>query len=306
MRTELLKYIIEIDKLHSISKASAALYISQAALSESVAQLEKDLNVIIFDRNKKGVTTTEAGLQIIEQATRILKEVDKLYQLSTALPAKHNYAETLSFGINEKFSHTAILNKAINLAIQKHPTLSFNAINANAEQCIQAVANRQFNFAIVGFDPSTKENALDSLHALSLQYEQLPEDPIYVVCNKLSPLHDRKLLSFSDIQSTTLITYSTISDATTASINESLHDRIIKLSNLDSILQMVKDNLGITLLPFTLLKQALEKNKEALVAISLSDTVQFNYIIYPSKKELTSAQKMFIHIYKRCFNEYSI
>ena len=102
MRTELLKYIIEIDKLHSISKASAALYISQAALSESVAQLEKDLNVIIFDRNKKGVTTTEAGLQIIEQATRILKEVDKLYQLSTALPAKHNYAETLSFGINEK------------------------------------------------------------------------------------------------------------------------------------------------------------------------------------------------------------
>ena len=304
MRTELLKYIIEIDKLHSISKASNALYISQAALSESITQFEKELNVVIFERNKKGVTTTEAGHKIVEQAKCILNEVDKLYQISTSLPAKNSYDETLTFGVNEKFAHTSVLNKAINLAIQKHPALSFNAINANAQICMQAVANRDLNFAIIGFNKEVEMQILNDLHRLSLQHSELPPDPIYVLCNKLSSLHDRKTLSLNDIKSSTLITYSTISNHTVASIEEKFTGHVIKLYNLDGILQMVKDNIGITLLPWTLLTQAKEKVDDSFAAIPLSNAMQFNCIIYPNKKALTPAQEFFISIYKQCFNAY--
>ena len=304
MRTEILKYIIEIDKLHSISKASNALYISQAALSESITQFEKDLNVVIFERNKKGVTTTEAGYKIVEQAKSILNEVDKLYQISTSMPAKNSYEETLTFGLNEKFAHTSVLNKAINMAIQKHPALSFNAINANAQNCIQAVANRDLDFAIIGFNQDAKAGILNDLQQFSLQHSELPPDPIYVVCNKLSPLQNRKILTFSDINAFTLVTYSTISNHTVASIDETLHGPVIKLSNLDGILQIVKDNIGITLLPLTLLTQAKEKMDDSLIAIPLANKYQLNYFIYPSKKKLTPAQAFFISIYAQCYNEY--
>ena len=77
MRTEVLRYLIAVDEQHSVSKAANKLYISKSALSESISQLERELNVAIFQRTKKGVVTTAAGQQILEQAKVILENVEK-------------------------------------------------------------------------------------------------------------------------------------------------------------------------------------------------------------------------------------
>ena len=78
MRTEVLRYLLEVDEQKSISKAANNLYISKSALSESISQLEKELNLAIFQRSKKGVTTTPAGEKILEQIRVVLDDVEKI------------------------------------------------------------------------------------------------------------------------------------------------------------------------------------------------------------------------------------
>lgn len=45
----------------NISKAARQLYISQPAISKSIARLEKNLGLVLFRRNSRGVTLTDEG-----------------------------------------------------------------------------------------------------------------------------------------------------------------------------------------------------------------------------------------------------
>ena len=299
MRTELLKYIIEIDKHHSISKASNNLYISQAALSESISQFEKDLNVTIFERSKKGVTTTETGMQIINQAKVILKELDKLQHISVLAPAKINYSENLSFGLTEKFTGAA-LSESINWAIKKYPDLTFNIIDLSAQKCIEQVARQELDFAFVAINNFSKDATSETFHKLSLRHIPLSYDPIYVLVSKQSPLAKHNLLTHNDTKAETLISYS----AMFSTMGELLTQKVMLLSNFDSIIQMVSENVGISLLPESLIAQHKSKLNDNLIAIPLAEGEQFNCIIYSAKKNLTPVQDFFINLYTHIYKEH--
>lgn len=60
------KYIIEIAKERSFSKAAEKLYIAQPSLSRYIINLEDKLGVKIFDRSKMPLEITEAGEKLIE------------------------------------------------------------------------------------------------------------------------------------------------------------------------------------------------------------------------------------------------
>ena len=51
MEIHQLKYFICVAKLESISKAATTLHLSQPALSKSIAKLEDELGVLLFDRS---------------------------------------------------------------------------------------------------------------------------------------------------------------------------------------------------------------------------------------------------------------
>lgn len=59
----------------SLLKASAALGLSQPALTKSLQELEDQLQTRLFDRHARGVRPTEAGLVFVTAARRILAEV---------------------------------------------------------------------------------------------------------------------------------------------------------------------------------------------------------------------------------------
>ena len=108
MRTEVLQYIVEVDKEQSISQAARNLFISKSALSESISQLEQELNVAIFIRKKKGIATTETGQKIIAQAKSVLQELEKFYTIGYTSPALVDYDEAIKFGISEKFAKAGL------------------------------------------------------------------------------------------------------------------------------------------------------------------------------------------------------
>ena len=62
MQGQNLKYILEVHKMRSISKAAQKLNISQPALSAHIKKIEESLGVPVFDRSIKPIQLTEAWL----------------------------------------------------------------------------------------------------------------------------------------------------------------------------------------------------------------------------------------------------
>lgn len=81
MNFQQLEYIIAVDKKKHFGLASEYCNITQATLSAMIKKLEVELDVILFDRSKKPVKTTEKGDEVIEFAKRILKERNELIRI---------------------------------------------------------------------------------------------------------------------------------------------------------------------------------------------------------------------------------
>ena len=71
-----LKYVVEIDKTRSISKAAENLYMGQPNLSRSIKELEQSLQITIFKRTPKGIEVTSDGEEFIQYAKKILADVE--------------------------------------------------------------------------------------------------------------------------------------------------------------------------------------------------------------------------------------
>ena len=74
-----LQYVLSIAKNNSISKAAKELYISQPYLSKYLKNLEKNLDIKLFEREGNNFILTYAGERYIESAKKILrikKELD--------------------------------------------------------------------------------------------------------------------------------------------------------------------------------------------------------------------------------------
>ena len=76
-----LEYILAIDLHRHFAAAAAHCHITQPTLSMQVQKLEKELGLKIFDRSKQPVIPTQAGMEIISQARKILAEKTKITEM---------------------------------------------------------------------------------------------------------------------------------------------------------------------------------------------------------------------------------
>ena len=76
MELHQLKYFEEVARAESISKAASELHITQPALSKSIAKLEDELGVELFDRRGKRLYLNDQGRYFQSSVKRILADVD--------------------------------------------------------------------------------------------------------------------------------------------------------------------------------------------------------------------------------------
>ena len=76
-----LEYLVAVDTHHSFAKAAKHCYVTQPTLSMQIKKVEDELKVLLFDRSKKPVVTTEMGIQVINQARIILQEAGRIPEI---------------------------------------------------------------------------------------------------------------------------------------------------------------------------------------------------------------------------------
>ena len=74
-----LRYLVAIRKWGSVSAAAKQLYAAQPNVSKAHKNLEEEYGIRIFERSSTGMIPTEQGRHFIQQAERVLDEVDRLF-----------------------------------------------------------------------------------------------------------------------------------------------------------------------------------------------------------------------------------
>lgn len=93
MTLQQLRYIIQIVQSGSISMAAQKLYITQPSLSKSVADLEKEMGITIFNRNNRGVYLSDDGAKFLAYARQIVEQADLLeHQYKFGPPIRRVFA----------------------------------------------------------------------------------------------------------------------------------------------------------------------------------------------------------------------
>lgn len=75
----------------SLKAASDKLHKTQPAISQSIKQLESQLDLVLFDRQGYRLTLTQEGRKLLQYAQRVLNEAQEMRQVAKHL-AKGNEA----------------------------------------------------------------------------------------------------------------------------------------------------------------------------------------------------------------------
>ena len=74
MTLQQLRYVITVAQKGTISEAAKELFISQPSLTNAIRELEKEMNITIFNRTNKGISVSKEGEEFLSYARQILDQ----------------------------------------------------------------------------------------------------------------------------------------------------------------------------------------------------------------------------------------
>ena len=74
MTLQQLKYVCMVAETGKITEAAKKLYISQPSLTNAIHELEKEMNVVIFNRTNKGISLSAEGEIFLGYARQVLEQ----------------------------------------------------------------------------------------------------------------------------------------------------------------------------------------------------------------------------------------
>ncbi|KKB73637.1 MULTISPECIES: LysR family transcriptional regulator [Bacillus] len=140
-----LKYFVTIAEEGKITAAAKQLHIAQPPLSRQLKQLEEELGVVLFDRNKKkSLTLTYEGEVFYKRAKDILHKLrDSILEVQEL---REEVAGTLAVG--STIYCAALLLSKVSQIREKYPSLLFNIWEGEPSRLHKLLENRQIDAAI--------------------------------------------------------------------------------------------------------------------------------------------------------------
>lgn len=196
MSIEQLKYIVSVAKYRSFSLAAEHLFVSQSAISQAIIRLENELTIQLFDRSKTTIMPTKEGEILINQATKILSELE-YFELLRDQSLKKN-KQLLRIGVLKGIYLPFIADLIKNSTAYEWELVYFENDSLELAKMLE---KKQLDIAILALYP-------ESLHYLNnTSYMYSVAIDLYLFISKLSPLHTYKSISASQLRDLTLVNY---------------------------------------------------------------------------------------------------
>lgn len=196
MNVLFLKYAVEIAKAGSISKAAENLCVSQPNLSRAVKELEKELNIEIFERNAKGMSLTPDGEKLVSYGKKILEELDYVERT-----LKNGGQEKKLFSISvPRASYIGDAIAHFSLALKKEESIELLYEETNAKKTIKGVTDGSFKLGIIRFPSSHDRFYKELLDEKGLVGEVITEFSYTLLMNKNNPMCELDQILYSDLE----------------------------------------------------------------------------------------------------------
>ena len=187
-------FVAVAEELH-FRRAGERLGLSQSALSERVSALEHELGARLFFRTTRQVSLTQAGSEFIQDAKRILADIEKSVS-HVRHTAESDLRHVRVSGVDEAIS--MLLPKALIAFRQTDPKVHVQVLEvSSSEQHSQELIAHRTD---VAFIRTPQENEFITSQLLNRQ-------PIVVALANTNPLSGSASLSASDIANQPIVGY---------------------------------------------------------------------------------------------------
>jgi DNA-binding transcriptional LysR family regulator len=172
-----LRYFHAVAEQGSFSKAARSLYISQSAISEQVADLEREIGVKLFDRDGRSIILTAAGQVFLDEARTVL--VAAKHAVERAQGAQRGEIGTLRIGFFAGGIGTNF-TKTVRRFRRQYPGVRLSLVEMTPAQQWQALVEGRID---IGFTRRLEPQYLEEL-----SWELVRQDPMVAVLPRDHPL----------------------------------------------------------------------------------------------------------------------
>lgn len=191
-----LKYAVTVAKAGSLSKAQEQLFIAQPNLSRAIKELEKELNIVIFDRNTKGVTLTPDGERLISYGEKLLKEISYIEE-----QFKGEKTNKIVFSISvPRASYICNAFAEFSKELVKEEKCEVYYKETNNQRTLTNVLEKGYKFGIIRYATVFDKYFKQTIENKNLAYEMITEFNYVLLVNKHSPLTKIEKVKFSDLE----------------------------------------------------------------------------------------------------------
>lgn len=146
-----LQYFLAVAKHLNFSKAAESLYISQPTLSYQIAELERELGVALFVRDRRKVFLTPAGGALIPLADKTLNSAQAIREMARrGFPeVEHLQSLTVAFDRTEDHFESTGATRLIARFTNDYPTVDLKMMQTSYESCIAHLVNEKVDVAFL-------------------------------------------------------------------------------------------------------------------------------------------------------------
>ena len=170
-----LEFALAVAKHRHFKRAAEDCNISQSALSLGIAELEKQLDTQIFERNNKQVLITPIGEDILTRAQRVFSEVNDLTTRA------HSHQSPLAYPMTVGIIPTIapyLLPKVLPALREHYPEFRMTIVEQQTERLLEQVRYGHIDTAIIALP-----YAVDGLHTFEFWAEDFfavfPKDDVH-------------------------------------------------------------------------------------------------------------------------------
>jgi DNA-binding transcriptional LysR family regulator len=187
-----LRVLAEVARRESFSAAAEALYLSQSAVSQQVATLEKEVGMSLLDRTRGGPKLNDAGQVLVSHAEAAMARLEEAeHELKAIAGLEGGELRIASF----PSAAATLLTEALAEFGSRHPGVRLNVTEAEPEESTPNLRAAGVDIAIVFDYPMLPAQAEER----DIDRALLLTESMYVALPKAHPLAKRDTVRLVDL-----------------------------------------------------------------------------------------------------------